>query len=1237
MINLSKKGARFAMILFLLMSILISAMGDHQRVEASSAVSPDGWAWQNPLPQGNDLRAVWASSDTGDAIAVGDSGTVLHHEGGTWTWSSRTSHTRETLNGVWGSSATDVFAVGSGRIILHYDGGTWQTMEDIPATVPATTSLKAVWGSSQNNVFAVGSGGTILRYNGSAWVKMASGTAETLNSVWGSAADHVFAVGSGGTILHYDGSGDVWTEMTSNTSATLNGVWARSASNVFAVGDGGTTLLYDGNELDQWTVKTSPTGQDLHGVWGGFVSGPATPPFPPLMIPSVFAVGNGGTILRYNSFTTEWTEMDCPTTKHLHGVVWHGSTDSAVAAFAVGDEGTIIDYYPFADWWYSRMSSQVDISALSVCEGLGGDVFAVGFYGKIARYDGSSWTEMDSGFDWGELWDVWGSPSTSSYAVGLSGRIIRCSDTLSGVQWQTMSSGLTWESLYGVWGASAYNVFAVGDSGTIIHYDNMDDNDDGSLWDPMLSGTGSHLYDVWGNSATDVFAVGSSGTILHKEYGSWISMNSSTDEDLLGVWCSGSNAFAVGASGTIRHYDGMGEEWQEMTSNTSEILHGVWGSSATDVFAVGNGGTILHYNGNESGTWEPMDSGTSHDLCGVWGFSGSDVFAVGHNGTILHYCELPEITSVTPIEANQGASFSMDIHGSYLNGATDVSFSGLGVEATITTVTETWIQAAIVIDTSADPSRRDVTVTTRYGQHTLAGAFEVLAVPRIDLISPAEAFQGYSGDFEIHGEYFDPDPAVTTVSFKRSGMTVPGITFAPDTRSTTLLKGTLTVAGSVSPGDVDVEVEVTTTHGTDSTTFKVLGLPVVDSVDPDSVAQGQTHNVTITGDHFDPDPGATNVSFKRSGTDVLVPGITVNNANVTESEITVGVTISSDAELGVCDVCVATPGGTDCGVFEVVEEGGITSVTPNEKAQGSSFTMTITGSNLTGATKVEFSGSGITVDNTTVLSDTEIEAQITIASDADPTWRNVSVTTPIGTFTKEPAFKVLPLPVVSSFSPEGGVQGQSFPMTIAGSYLTGATKVAFSGSGITVSDVEVNSDGTQITADVSIALDATTGDRYINVTTPCGDHMCTETFTVRGLPVIAPDEDLVRTNDTSPTFEGTVTDPGQVVQAIEFRVDRSADWLPAVFTRDPEDPTQGSYSFTEDVGTGDHEVQIRAVDSTGNIVGEVVTVDVIVDSGGSGMPAWLIGIIAIAAVGVCALAGYLIWRFARRRKARVEA
>jgi hypothetical protein len=43
-----------------------------------------------------------------------------------------------------------------------------------------------------------------------------------------------------------------------------------------------------------------------------------------------------------------------------------------------------------------------------------------------------------------------------------------------------------------------------------------------------------------------------------------------------------------------------------MSSGTNDTLHGVWGSSGSDVFAVGNYGTILHYSGGGNFLFLPL-------------------------------------------------------------------------------------------------------------------------------------------------------------------------------------------------------------------------------------------------------------------------------------------------------------------------------------------------------------------------------------------------------------------------------------------------------------------------------------------------------------------------------------------------------------------------------------------------------------------------------------------------------
>lgn len=157
--------------------------------------SRDGWCWENPLPQGNNLHGVWGSGP-GDVFVVGRKGTIMHYNGRKW----RRMSTPETaaLYGVWGSSKRDVFAVGARGTIIHYDGRKWTTM----ASPEKKNWLRSVWGSGPKDVYAVGTSGTILHYDGQTWRAMESGTDIRLNTVSGSGPENVFVVGDKGTILH---------------------------------------------------------------------------------------------------------------------------------------------------------------------------------------------------------------------------------------------------------------------------------------------------------------------------------------------------------------------------------------------------------------------------------------------------------------------------------------------------------------------------------------------------------------------------------------------------------------------------------------------------------------------------------------------------------------------------------------------------------------------------------------------------------------------------------------------------------------------------------------------------------------------------------------------------------------------------------------------------------------------------------------------------------------------------
>lgn len=208
------------------------------------------------------------------------------------------------------------------------------------------------------------------------------------------------------------------------------------------------------------------------------------------------------------------------------------------------------------------------------------DLYPPNVWSKVAHFDGQSWTDQYnthctiSEINCGGLRAVWSGSGNDAVAVGDYGRIV----SYDGTTWTPQASGTT-QSLNAVWGDHATGaVFAVGSGGTILYYD-------GTAWRVQASGTTVQLIAVWGYSPSDVFAVGGSGVVLHYDGNSWTTQSSGTTRPLTGVWGnSASSVFAVG-EGTILHYDGS--SWAAQTLPVPMSLRGVWGSSGSDVYAVG--------------------------------------------------------------------------------------------------------------------------------------------------------------------------------------------------------------------------------------------------------------------------------------------------------------------------------------------------------------------------------------------------------------------------------------------------------------------------------------------------------------------------------------------------------------------------------------------------------------------------------------------------------------------------
>ena len=177
----------------------------------------------------------------------------------------------------------------------------------------------------------------------------------------------------------------------------------------------------------------------------------------------------------------------------------------------------------------------------------------------------------------------------------------------------------------------------------------------------------------------------------------------------------------------------------------------------------------------------------------------------------------------------------------------------------------------------------------------------------------------------------------------------------------------------------------------------------------------------------------------------------------------------------------------------------LTSVSPNQGTRGTTVAVTLTGTNfVAGATTVTVGGSGVTVTNVAVSSVTSLTANFVIDPTASEGLRTVTVTTAGGTSGPR-IFTITPpapgVPTLTSVTPNQGTQGTTVEVTLIGTnFVVGATTVAVSGGGVTVTNVVVGST-TSLTANFVIDPAAADGPRSVTVTTAAGTSGA-QTFTI---------------------------------------------------------------------------------------------------------------------------------------------
>ncbi len=583
----------------------------------TAACSVDAWCWYNPLPTGNSLNGVWGSSAS-DVWAVGGQGTLLHYDG--IAWNGLQSVTARDLFAIWGSAASDVWAVGDAGTVLHFDGQSWSVTD-----LGLANQLRGIWGSGPSDVWAVGSSGKLLHWNGTQWLSVDVGTSASLNAIWGSDANNIWVAGDNNTNLRFDGVR--WSPFSLPATINAAALFGTSATEVWAAGSN-LLLRYNGAT---WSSLGSPSGASIRGLFskeagrlwiaGGYEASGYTYGYIHSWNGSTFSTAVNGQRPNFNA-------------------IWGASANDiwAVGGYPGQFESAGIWHWDGLKWTslYTPLAGRIvlrDARPISASE-----LWAVGDMGTTLAWDGRAVRSVASGTTQ-TLTKLWPISPTDIWAVTGSSNILRW----DGSAWNTAygaGSGYYWTD---VWGAAPNSLWFAGTyyNSTANMYTAYALLWNGSSYSMQTVASSRFLTAIHGRSATDVWLVGYStgGTyapVAYRYNGSFwaaVGVTGGPSNVLNGVWAGGSQeAWAVGTAGGL--YELQGGVLNARTSGTNISLQAIDGISAAELWTVGSTGTILRRSGS---AWNTVQSGTVRELMRITPVGANDAWAAGWYGTLLRY------------------------------------------------------------------------------------------------------------------------------------------------------------------------------------------------------------------------------------------------------------------------------------------------------------------------------------------------------------------------------------------------------------------------------------------------------------------------------------------------------------------------------------------------------------------------------------------------------------------------
>jgi hypothetical protein len=301
---------------------------------------------------------------------------------------------------------------------------TW-TIDTIAFPGSPATLMRTIWGSSVRDVYIAGHndlpGGTMFHYDGTSWHTVAVTASEggtiqgtiDLSQVRGFSGGDIFAAGgktpAASLVIHFDGK--AWSEMQVPRGGMLRGIWGSNDGEMWAAGDSGTLIQF----ISLSWIPATPAYTGSFTAIGGVSTN------------DVYALSN---------------RLDAGVHDTTFRYLWHWN----------GGVWSITDSFPQVAGHFDRFGTRSVWSLQAITYTSGQGVF---------KRDGSSWDLLVPGAGSGYLNAVYGTVSSSLFAVGDGSGVFH----INPADWyrytQFADPAINY---YGVW-TDGREVFVVGNDG----------------------------------------------------------------------------------------------------------------------------------------------------------------------------------------------------------------------------------------------------------------------------------------------------------------------------------------------------------------------------------------------------------------------------------------------------------------------------------------------------------------------------------------------------------------------------------------------------------------------------------------------------------------------------------------------------------------------------------------------------------------------------------------------------